>query len=88
MDSFFLKIKVQLIYNIVLVSGVQQSDSVIHVFFRLFSIIGYYKTLNTVPVLYSKSLLFIYLMYNSFFKPVLLLIPPPLSHLVTIKVII
>ena len=37
--------------NIVLVSGVQQSDSVIHVyiFFIFFSVIGYYKTLNIVP---------------------------------------
>ena len=35
---FFLFLEVQLIYNIVLVSGVQQSDSVKHmcVFFRLF----------------------------------------------------
>lgn len=32
----FLKIKVQLIYNILLVSGVQQSDSVITYFFRFF----------------------------------------------------
>ena len=41
----FLKIEVQLIYNVVLVSGVQQSDSVIYMhthicsFFRFFSII-------------------------------------------------
>jgi len=49
----------QLSYNIVLVSGGQKSDSVIHVYihiclyinlslFRLFSIIGYYKILNIV----------------------------------------
>ena len=46
------------IYNVVLVSYVQQSDSVIHIhththihvfFFRFFSLIGYYKTLNIVP---------------------------------------
>ena len=46
------KIEVQLIYNIVLVSGIQQSDSVIHMyifFFRFFSIIDYYKILNIVP---------------------------------------
>ena len=46
-------IEVQLIYNAVLVSGVQQSASVIHIylfFFRFFSIIGnYYKILNIVP---------------------------------------
>ena len=44
----FFKVEVQLIYNIVLVSGIQQSDSVTY-FFILFSIIGYYKILNTVP---------------------------------------
>ena len=38
-----------------LVSGIQQSDSVFYIYvciysvFRFFSIIGYYKTLNTVP---------------------------------------
>ena len=37
-------IEVRLIYNIVLVSGVQPSDSVIP--FRLYSIIVYYKTLS------------------------------------------
>ena len=49
-------IEVQLIYNIVLVSGVQQGDSVLYIyvcvyifFFRFSSIIGYYKTLNIVP---------------------------------------
>ena len=42
-----------MIYNVVLVSGVQQSDSVIHIiysfFFRFFSLIGYPRTLNRVP---------------------------------------
>ena len=52
LNNFFL-IEVELISN-VLVSGVQQSDSVIHIciylfFFRFFSIMGYYKILNTVP---------------------------------------
>ena len=50
----FLKnfIEIQLIYNVVLVSGLQQSDSVICIctfFFRFFSIIGYYKILSRVP---------------------------------------
>ena len=38
----------------------QQSDSVmcISIFFRFFSIIGYYKILNIVPVLYSRTSLF------------------------------
>ena len=52
LNNLFL-IEVYLISN-VLVSGVQQSDSVIHIciylfFFRFFSIKGYYKILNTVP---------------------------------------
>ena len=39
---------IYLIYNIVLVSGIRQSNSVIY-FFRLFSIVVYYKILNIVP---------------------------------------
>ena len=46
-------IKVQLIYNVVLVSDVQRSDSVTHMyiytfFFRFFSIISYYQILSIV----------------------------------------
>ena len=43
-----------MIYNVVLVSGVQQSDSIIHLymyilfFFTFSSIIGYYKILSIV----------------------------------------
>ena len=55
-SSFLLsKIEVQLIYNIVLASGMQQSDSVICVcigselFFRFFSYMGYYKMLSIPP---------------------------------------
>ena len=40
MTNFF---EVWLIYNIVLDSGVHQSDSVLCIFFKLFSIIGYYR---------------------------------------------
>ena len=40
-------------YNVALVSDVQQSDSVAYniyiFFFRFFSIIGYYKILNIIP---------------------------------------
>ena len=44
--KFFLK--VSLIYNVVLGSGIQQSDSVISIysFFRFFSIISYYYILS------------------------------------------
>ena len=45
-------IEIQLIYKVILVSGVQQSDSVrylnIYIFFRFFSIIESYKILNIV----------------------------------------
>ena len=53
--------KIYLIYNIVLVSGVQQSDSVIHIYMYIsgyFSLV-YYKILNIVSVLHTK-LLFTY----------------------------
>ena len=46
------KVEVKLIYNVVLVSSVQQRDSVIYIygffFFRLFSIIHYYYILSIV----------------------------------------
>ena len=50
----FFKIEEELIYCVLLISGRQQSNSVIHVsalciFFRFFSIIGYYKVINVVP---------------------------------------
>ena len=43
-------------YNVVLVSGVQQNDSVVHtlLFFRFFSLIGYYKILSRVPCAIEK----------------------------------
>ena len=51
---FLLLLKIQLIYNVVFVSGLQQSDWAIHThthtfFSRFFSMIGYYKILNIVP---------------------------------------
>ena len=56
----FLKFEVHLIYSVVLVSGVQQSDiyiseSLFFFFFRFFSHIGYYKILNIVPCMLEKS---------------------------------
>ena len=54
-----------------LVSDVQQSDSVIYIYFILFSFIRYYKILNIVLCNSSKSLLLIY----------------PLSSLVTINLL-
>ena len=51
-DTFFCNlfcIAAQLVYSIVLVSGVHQSDSVLYFFPRNFSIIDYYKVLSIVP---------------------------------------
>ena len=45
---FLFFIEVELTYNIVSVSIIHQNDSVKYIFFRFFSIIGYYKILNTV----------------------------------------
>ena len=44
-----------MIYNVVLVSGVQQSDLVTHI--SILFHIGYYRVLSRVPCLYSRSLL-------------------------------
>ena len=67
--KFFL-IKVELIYNVVLVSSVQQSDSVLYIYIYIyiyiylpFQILFHYRLLQDIeyrfPVLYSRSLLFI-----------------------------
>ena len=51
--SFLFYIGVELINNDVLVTGVQQSDSVIPhtsiLFFKFFSLLGYYRILSKVP---------------------------------------
>ena len=46
--NFCLFIEIYLTYIVMLVSSVQHSDSVI-LFFRFFSVIGYYKMLSIVP---------------------------------------
>ena len=64
--SWFLKNLKKLKYNLfikLLVSSVEQMIQ-LYIYFRLISIIGYYK-------IYNKPLLFIYFMYNSLY----LLIP-------------
>ena len=50
-----------MIYNVLLVSGIHQSDSVVYTYkylflFRFFSLIGYYKILNLIP--YSRPYAF------------------------------
>ena len=80
--AFFLKkffkilfdIRVYLIYNVVLVSSVRQSDSFIHIHISiLFQMLFPCSLLQNIefPVLYRRSLLIIYFMYSS----VYLLIP-------------
>lgn len=63
-----------LTYNVVLVSGVQQRDSAIHINTYSFHL-GFfiYRILNIVSVIYSQTLSFMYLIYNSLY----LLIPNP-----------
>ena len=48
----FIYIGVELIYNVVLGSGVQQSGSIIYIYtytYLFFSFIGYYRILSRVP---------------------------------------
>ena len=68
---FFFKfyfIDIQLIDSVVLISAVQQSDSVTHIHtfsFIFFSILVYRRTLLWFPVLYRRTLLFAHPVYNS-----------------------
>ena len=81
---FFWKknlIEIQLIYNVVLISAVQQSDSVIHIYlflcsFPLWFIVGY---LMQFSILYSRALLFSHSIDNSLHLliPNIHSIPPP-----------
>ena len=70
----FLKIifiGVQLLYNIVLFSAAQQSESAIclHIplFFGFPSRLGHHRALSKVPVLYSRFSLVIYVIHNILF---------------------
>ena len=79
--SFLNLIGVYLIYNIVLVSGILQSDSVIHIHICiLLENLTSYKLSQNIefPALYSRSLLVIYLIYSSMymFIPSSWFIPP------------
>ena len=51
---FKFYIGLQLIYKVVLASGIPQSDSLIHIyihlfFFKFFSYLGYYRILIRIP---------------------------------------
>ena len=67
-SELFFFIKMYLIYNIVSIfSAVQQNDSVTHthiIFHILFFTMVYHRKLNIIPVLYSRTLFFIYCLYN------------------------
>ena len=67
-------IKATLINNVVLISSIQLTDSVIHImyfyFFKFFSHLGYCRVLSTVLVLYSRSLLVIYFKYSSLYMSI------------------
>jgi len=61
----FIFTEIELIYSVVLVSGVWQSDSVIHMYI-FFQILFHYtllQNLRIVPFLNSRSLSVIYFMY-------------------------
>ena len=56
---FLSFIELDLICNVVVISAIQQSDSVIHIhistfFFRFFSHLGYYRMLGGVPCVIQK----------------------------------
>ena len=77
-----------MIYNVVLVSGVQQSDSVIHIHVSIiFQILLPFRLLQNIE-LYRRSLLVIYFKYSSVYMSVpnsQSILPPHLSPLVTIS---
>ena len=66
LPACFVKTEISLTYNIVLISAVQQSDSIIHILFLyafpLRFIIGYRIHF---PVFYSRTLLFLHHIYGS-----------------------
>ena len=75
----FFCIEIYLIYNVVLVSGRQQSDSVIKIhIFILFSHIGYLRTLS--PLCYTIGscwLSILYIIVCVYVNPKLLIYPSP-----------
>ena len=79
---FWFFIGVQLIYNVVLVSAVQQSESVIYIyplFFRFFSHIGDYRVLSRVPCAIQQVLIsyLFYIQQYVYVNPNLPIYPSP-----------
>ena len=62
-----------------LVSGIQQSDSVAYIFFfRFFSIIGYYKILNIVPCAIQWALVgYLFYLFIYFLKYLFIYLTTP-----------
>ena len=78
MKSFYFNFtEEQLIHNAVLITAVQQSDSVIHtcMLLHFFFIMVYHKILNIAPCGMQRTLVFIYPIYRSLH----LLVPNPQS---------
>ena len=73
---FFINfIGVEVTYNVVFVSGVQQSKSAIWIriypfFFRFFPHIGYHSVLNRFPQAIGRSLLPNSFVYSSVYMPI------------------
>ena len=78
---FFFLIEVQLTYSIMLVSGIKQSDLVIHIcIYSFIKILFHYGLLEKHLLLYSKSSLFICLIFGGvhLLTPYSQIIPPSL----------
>ena len=75
--------------NVILISAVQQSDSVLHmylIFFKFFPHVVIAEYWAEFPVLYSRSLLVIYSIYSSVhINPRVLIYLHPSSSLVTVS---
>ena len=87
-QPLFLKIFIgaQLSYNVVLVLGVQQSESVIHIstlFFRFFSHIDHYRVLSRVPCAIQQVLIsyLFYIQQCVYVNPNLTVYPSPPNQL-------
>ena len=89
--SFFSTfIEVQLIYNVVLVSGLMQSESVIYTHlsttFQILSHTGYYRVLSIAPSVIQQALISYFIYSTAYMStPVSQFIPPMLYPLVTIS---
>ena len=83
----FVKVEVQLVYNVVFISAVQQSDSFIHVLtesllFHIFFLMVYPRTSNIVPCSIQQDLIMVHSSDRQQFtsaNPKLSVLPSPVS---------